>query len=258
MRTVTWLIGIAFSGCLTLFGQPSSTKEPLPPPPDGHEWKLVWSDEFDGAQLDETKWNRLGHSKRRDGFWVKDDAYVDGQCHLILRTKKDGDRFTCGAVNTRGKFERAFGYFVVRCQMPRQPGHWPAFWFMSDGVGRVGDEGRDGTEIDVVEMPWRDGRLTMNLHWDGYGEHHKSAGTKVTIPAVTEGDHTYGLLWTPKEYVFDVDGKEVWRSSAGGVSQVPEFLKLTEEIGKWAGDIKQAALPDYFKVDYVRVYEAVR
>jgi beta-glucanase (GH16 family) len=142
--------------------------------------------------------------------------------------------------------------------MPRQPGHWPAFWFMSDGVGRVGDEGRDGTEIDVVEMPWRDGRLTMNLHWDGYGEHHKSAGTKVTIPAVTEGDHTYGLLWTPKEYVFDVDGKEVWRSSAGGVSQVPEFLKLTEEIGKWAGDIKQAALPDYFKVDYVRVYEAVR
>ena len=258
MRTVTWLIGIAFSGCLTLFGQPSSTKEPLAPPPDGHQWKLVWSDEFDGAQLDETKWNRLGDSKRRDGFWVKDDAYVDGQGHLILRTKKDGDRFTCGAVNTRGKFERAFGYFVVRCQMPGQPGHWPAFWFMSGGVGRVGDDGRDGTEIDVVEMPWRDGRLTMNLHWDGYGEHHKSAGTKVTIPAVTEGFHTYGLRWTPQEYVFDVDGKEVWRTSAGGVSQVPEYLKLTEEIGNWAGDIKKAALPDYFRVDYVRVYEAAR
>ena len=59
------------------------------------------------------------------------------------------------------------------------------------------------------------------------------------------------------EYYTYIDGKEVWRSSAGGVSQVPEYLKLTNEIGKWAGDIKQAKLPDYFEVDYVRVYERV-
>ncbi len=127
---------------------------------------------------------------------------------------------------------------------------------MCDGVAKVGNEGRDGTEIDVVEVPWRDGRLTINLHWDGYGKDHKSAGTKVAIPAVTEGWHTYGLLWTPSEYVFYVNEKEVWRSAAGGVSQVPEFLKLTEEIGKWAGDIREAVLPDFFKVDYVRVYAA--
>lgn len=61
--------------------------------------------------------------------------------------------------------------------------------------------------------------------------------------------------WLPTEYVFYVDGKEVWRSDAGGVSQVPEFLKLTNEIGMWAGDIKSAQLPDYFEVDYVRVYD---
>jgi hypothetical protein len=36
---------------------------------------------------------------------------------------------------------------------------------------------------------------------------------------------------------------------------VPEYLKLTEEIGKWGGDITQAKLPDFFEVDYVRVYE---
>jgi len=52
-----------------------------------------------------------------------------------------------------------------------------------------------------------------------------------------------------------VDGKEVWRSAAGGVSQVPEYLKLTEEIGKWGGEISKAELPDYFEVDYVRVFE---
>ncbi len=40
------------------------------------------------------------------------------------------------------------------------------------------------------------------------------------MPELTEGFHEYGLLWTPEEYVFYVDGKEVWRTQAGGVSQV--------------------------------------
>lgn len=235
----------------------ASAADPLPSPPEGSKFKLVWSDEFNGHQLDETKWNRLGDSKRRDGFWIKEDAYVDGKGSLILRTRKDGDRYTCGAVNTRGKFERAFGYYVARCKMPVQPGHWPAFWLMCDGVSSIGNDGRDGTEIDVMEAPWRDGRLTSNLHWDGYGKDHKSVGTKFTIPATTHGWHTYGLLWTKTEYVFYVDEKEVWRSSAGGVSQVPEFLKLTEEIGTWGGKIQEAQLPDYFSVDYVRVYDLV-
>jgi beta-glucanase (GH16 family) len=112
-----------------------------------------------------------------------------------------------------------------------------------------------GIEIDIVEIPWRDGNVTMNLHWDGYSKDHKSAGTNMTIQALTEGFHTYGLWWTAEEYVFYVDGLEVWRTAAGGVSQAPEYLKLTEEIGPWAGDIRHAELPDYFEVDYVRVYE---
>ena len=38
--------------------------------------------------------------------------------------------------------------------------------------------------------------------------------------------------------IFYVDGKETWRTGEGGVSHVPAYLKLTVEIGKWAGDIK--------------------
>jgi len=230
----------------------------LPPPLEGRQWKLVWHDEFDGPKLDESKWNRLGDHVRKGGYWIKDDAYVNGKGSLILRTKQEGNRFTCGAVNTRGKFEHAFGYFETRCKMPEQPGHWSAFWLMCDGVNTVGNDGRDGTEIDIIEMPWRDGGLTVNLHWDGYKEQHESAGTKFKLPRVVEGFHTYSLLWLPTVYVFYVDGREVWRSNAGGVSQVPEFIKLTNEIGPWAGDIKQARLPDHFEVDYVRVYDAVK
>lgn len=234
-----------------------STDPFLPPPPAGLQWKLAWRDEFEGDKLDEAKWNRLGDSKRRDGYWIKDDAYLSGKGTLLLRTRKDGDRYTCGAVNTRGKFEHAFGYYVARCKMPTQPGHWPAFWLMCSGVSTVGNDGRDGTEIDIVEVPWRDGTLTSNLHWDGYGKDHKSTGTKFSVPAVMEGWHTFGLLWTKDQYVFYVDDKEVWRSAAGGVSQVPEFIKLTEEIGTWGGKIQEAKLPDFFEVDYVRVYDAV-
>ena len=105
--------------------------------------------------------------------------------------------------------------------------------------------------------PWREDRITQNLHWDGYGEAHRSDGIKVDIPGVSKGFHTFGLWWKPDEYVFTVDGKETWRTRSGGVSQVPEYIKLTEEIGTWGGDIRQAQLPDTFVVEFVRVYRLV-
>jgi beta-glucanase (GH16 family) len=250
---VVGLLALALGGGLA---RSQTVKELLPPAPAGKQWKLIWHDEFDGQKLDETKWNRLGDWKRRDGYWVKEDAYLNGTGSLVLRTRQDGNRYTCGAVNTQGKFEHAFGYYVARCKLPQQEGHWPAFWLMCPGVTTVGNEGRDGTEIDIIEVPWRDGRLTSNLHWDGYGKDHKTAGTKFKRPGIMQGWHTFGLLWLPTEYVFYVDGQETWRTSAGGVSQVPEYVKLTEEIGAWGGKIQKASLPDYFEVDYVRVYDA--
>jgi len=69
-----------------------------------------------------------------------------------------------------------------------------------------------------------------------------------------EGFHTFGLNWTRDEYVFYVDGKETWRTNAGGVCQVPLYIKLSDEVGEWGGDIATAELPDEFLVDYVRVW----
>jgi beta-glucanase (GH16 family) len=166
-----------------------------------------------------------------------------------------------GTVHVRGgeyEGEIRAGVWLLRGALQTAAATGALAGLLADGgrVGKVGDEGRDGTEIDIIEVPWRDGRLTVNLHWDGYGKDHKSAGHKFQIPEVREGWHSFGLLWTEAEYVFYVDGREVWRSSAGGVCRAPLFLKLTEEIGTWAGKIEEAALPDYFEVDYVRVYEA--
>ncbi len=55
----------------------TAVADSLPALPSGQEWKLVWHDEFDGARLDTNKWDLCGDWKRRDGWWVKDDGFVD-------------------------------------------------------------------------------------------------------------------------------------------------------------------------------------
>ena len=230
----------------------------LPPAPAGQAWKLVWNDEFDGDKLDETKWD-VPDGPRRAGRWSPKAVGLDGKGSLAIKTLKEGDTYLDGCARTRGKFEHAFGYYVARIRLQKQPGHWSAFWMYNTSVGKVGNEGMDGTEIDIMEKPWLDDRVQQTLHWDGYGKAHKSKGQVVKVPGVMAGWHTFSLLWTPDEYVFYVDGKETWRTNAGGVCQVPLYLKLSDEVELkgWAGELAKATLPDEFLTDYVRVYDLV-
>jgi beta-glucanase (GH16 family) len=259
MRHAGWiaaLVAVAF--CTpSLAAEDAKDKDQLPPPPQGKDWKLAWHDEFDGTALDESKWEVPPDARRRDGWWMRKAISLDGKGHLVMSTLKDGNRYVDACVRTRGKFEHAFGYYVARIELQKEVGHWSAFWLYNASVGKVGNEGRDGTEIDIMEKPWLDDRVNHALHWDGYGKAHKSAGHVSRVPGLLEGFHTYGLLWMPDQYVFYVDGKEVWRTKAGGVCQVPLYIKLSDEIGNWGGDIKKAKLPDRFLVDYVRVYDPV-
>jgi HEAT repeat protein len=238
----------------------------LPPAPKGQAWRLVWHDEFGdlerneraaGMPPDDRKWEVMPDAPRKDGWWMRKAVSLDGQGHLAICTLKEGDRYIDGCVRTRGKFEHAFGYYVARIQLQKQPGHWPAFWIMGPGAAKAGADGRDGTEIDIMEKPWLDERVQHTLHWGGYGKQHKFEGKVVKVPGIMEGWHTFGLWWKPDEYVFYVDGKETWRTRAGGVCQVPEYIKLSDEIGSWGGDIRKAHPPDQFLVDYVRVYDLV-
>ncbi|HEX2973015.1 MAG TPA: glycoside hydrolase family 16 protein [Tepidisphaeraceae bacterium] len=258
MRHWPQFVGLAlFVVSICLFAPASEMKDELPTPPQGKAWKLAWNDEFAGAKLDDSKWDVPGDYKRRDGYWMKKACTLDGNGNLLLRIFQEDGKYIDGCVRTRGKFEHAYGYYVARMQLQKQAGHWPAFWLMGDGVGRLGNEGRDGTEIDIMEKPWRDDRVSHALHWDGYGKEHQSQDHVATVPGVMDGFHTFALWWSPEEYVFYVDGKETWRTKAGGVCQVPLYLKISDEIGPWGGDIKKAHLPDQVLVDYVRVYDLI-
>lgn len=229
----------------------------LPEAPVGKVWRLTWHDEFDGPRLDATKWNVAPEKPRKGGWWSPRAVELDGEGHLVIRTFRDGDRIMDGCVTTERKFEHAQGFYMARARLQSQPGHWPAFWIIGRGVQSVGDGGRDGCEIDIMEKPWLDDRVQHTLHWDGFGEQHATAGKVARVPGVMEGFHTFALWWRDDGYVFYVDGRETWRTDAGGACQVPQYLMLSDEVGKWAGDIENAQLPDEFVVDFVRVYDLV-
>ncbi len=263
MRMFACLIAVVASAwpVFAADAAPDTTKSPpskLPALAEGKTWQLKWSDEFDGKEIDASRWEVIGDAPRRDGFWTKSAAALDGKGNLMLSTAKEGDRYVSGAVRTLHKFEHAFGYWEARCKMPTQVGHWPAFWLMPPGGLPDGEgKGREGTEIDIMEKASLKNMVQHTLHWDGYGAHHKSEGKEINREGLNEGFHTYAVWWTPESYVFYIDGEETWRSTAGGVCQGPVYTKLTEEIGPWAGKISEAKLPDQFVVDYVRVYEVV-
>ena len=95
--------------------------------------------------------------------------------------------------------------------------------------------------------------MFSNIHWDGYGDEHKKVGSQYKEPALANGWHVVGLEWTPEEYIFFLNGKEVWRTTEA-VSHTKQYIILSLEVRKWAGDISKAKLPDNLLIDYVRVY----
>ena len=245
-------------------------------------WVLTFQDEFNGEGApDPDKWevpefNRRNNNDGPDGWWRKENAYQDGAGNLVISVQKienqndDADEFdySSGAVRSLGKFEQRYGKFEIRCKLPAQPGWWVAFWLHSQSVGNVDStgavsSGEDGTEIDIMEgFGWTD-KVQSALHWDGYGKFHKSAGKSTVIDGIRDGYHTYTLEWDEAEYRFFVDGAETWRTTDGGVSKVPAYVKITGEImtagwaitDKWANDPAKADYPDHYIIDWVRVYK---
>lgn len=229
---------------------------------DGRRLALTFEDDFDGAELDPAKWTRADEMKRQDmeNYWDDSMAYLNGRGELIIsaRTDRDSGNILTGAVWTKGIFEQTYGYYEIRTTLNTVPGYWTAFWLITDDVMSEENGGRDGTEIDVYESAYHDeGLVQHTLHWDGYTAAHRMLGT--TVPLEYDGGyHTFGVLWTPAEYVFYVDGAETWRTDAreaGGTCEVPLYMIISAETGSWTYDkLDKKNLRDRIKIDYVRAY----
>ncbi|WP_038164228.1 glycoside hydrolase family 16 protein [Verrucomicrobium sp. BvORR106] len=234
----------------------------VPPAIRDQGYKLVFRDEFSGekgAPPDPTKWSQMIPGKWRDLWNVADACQQDGEGNLRIAVRKNGDRFETGYIGTPGKFEATHGYFEARIRLQTQIGFWSAFWLNSPTFGKpVDDPVRAGVEIDVIEhVAYNGDTVHHTAHWNGYKEHHQAYSTPVVkVPGLTKGFHTFAVKWDEKGYVFYVDGMETgrWPQSVP-ISNCPEYLLLSCESEKWAGDLTKAVLPDDFAVDFVRVWQ---
>jgi len=246
-----------------------SNKDVPPPSPQPKQYKLVWEDQFNGTTLDGTKWFHRQPGIRHDGFNDESAVYLDGNGNAVIRVYSDtvGSNIThyTGMIATKREFTH--GRFECKAAFSNQSGSWSAFWLQSPTMGNpVGNPRKAGMEIDVVESLPNDGRVHINLHWDGYEADHKSAGYKTGNLGCNDGQfHTYMLEWTPEYYKFFVDGVQQWMYTTH-VSQRSEFIILSSEVrngtpGSWAGSIvpggygSKAGSQTIMKVDYVKVYQ---
>jgi beta-glucanase (GH16 family) len=238
--------------------------------------RIIFSDDFEGVSLNRDKWDLCPEWNRQGRSTWKDDMVSVSGGMLRLKFKRDSSLggsnwIRAGAVRSRKKdgtilFDNNYGYYEARIKFPVASGTWGAFWLMSPTQHLLGDEGVDGTEIDIVEtIRNHQGEYNAALHWNGYESEHKSIGSDESGGGrpvnIYDGEfHIFALDWSPSEYIFYVDGVEFWRVNGGGkfknagINQNPNYIKLTVESAVWAGDIPPGFTENEMLVDYVRVY----
>ena len=262
---------------LLIFNTSNAAKKDVTLDLTGYE--LTFADEFDGDALDMTKWREHdGGGVRKGGYWSTDLARIeDGNLIITTQYKEDGAYgpgwYTCG-LDTSKCFKQAYGYFECRCILPKGQGLWSAFWMTNSNVWKVSDDATQGAELDIMESPfWHLGgamnrKITQNIHYSGYDldTKYKNVGIFNLDNDPYENYNTYGLKWTPDEYVFYINGREVARTDYGGVSTQPEYMIVSCEVDGgdgaptfgWSGNIEKndkATFRAEFKVDYVRAYQ---
>lgn len=265
MRTNSSLACLALA-CVPWLASCASTHRSEPPPaPPLPGYTLAWHDEFDGDRLDESKWSHYALGPRRKAVNVPEAVQVARGTLTITTSRHEvtdnaGPRseIRTGMISTLGKFETTFGYFECRMRLQTQLGHWSAFWINTPTMGKPeGDPARAGVEIDVMEYlkseDYAD-KANHTIHWDHKTPSYKRDWTRITLPEITEGFHTYACEWTDSYIAFFVDGRETWRTTKA-IPKRDQHIILSLEVGPWAGDIANATLPDSIEVDWVRVWK---
>lgn len=246
-------------------------------------FKLVWSDEFEGAAgslVDATKWvsEKGGHGWGNEELQYYTDrgrnAQLSGDGSLVINvlresfTGAEGTRreYTSARLKTQHRFEQAHGRFEARIQVPRGQGIWPAFWMLGADIDTVGWP-RCG-EIDVMENV---GREPSTVHGTLHGPGYSGAGGiggAFSLPAgqrFADGFHEFAVEWDrePAAIRWYVDGRLYQTrtpadlpAGARWAFDHPFFLLLNVAVGgRWPGAPDASTeLPQAMKVDYVRVF----
>lgn len=236
------------------------------------QWKLVWSDEFDGAgRPDSSKWaydlgNNKGWGNNELQYYTDDSQNVEvSEGTLKIRaTKHDrsGPVYTSAKLVTRGKAAWRYGRMEVRAKLPRGTGSWPAVWMLPEQMQSWPQDG----EIDIMEhVGYDQGWVHGSVHCKNYNHVIGTQKTaKIFVEDADSAFHVYGLEWTGDSIRVLVDQKPFFRfvNEKQGYDSWPfdqkMYLILNLAVGgNWGGQhgVDPLIFPAVMEVDYVRVYQ---
>ncbi len=242
---------------------------------------LVWSDEFDGTEVDASKWTfQLGDGSEvgLPGGWgnnelqyyTTDNATVAGG-FLTITAKEEsvapGFDYSSSRLRSLGKGDWTFGRMEMRAKMPIGQGFWPAFWMLASDTSIYGPWAASG-EIDIVEYIGSDpDRIFGTIHYGASFPGNLFSSTDYFLPSGTfnDGFHVFAMEWEVGEIRWYVDGvqfasRSSWFSTGGPFPapfDVDFHLLLNLAVG---GNLPgppdaTSVFPQQYVIDYVRVYQ---
>lgn len=190
------------------------------------DWSLVWSDEFDGTEIDLNKWTLeedcQGGGNNEKQCYTADprNAFVqDGILNIVAMPTPDDLGlplpYTSARLNSSQKGDFTYGRFEARIKLPGGQGSWPAFWMLpTDEV--YGGWPKSG-EIDILEsvnlgvVNESDGNTESYIHGTlhyGFDWPNNLSSGKAYMPPSNpkDGFHTYAIEWQEGEIRWYMDG----------------------------------------------------
>jgi len=245
---------------------------------------LIWSDEFDGQELDRTKWepevNAFGGGNNELQLYTDypQNVRVENSC-LILEahhekcaiqgTVRD---YSSGRIRSKHRGDWLYGRFEVCAKLPQGKGLWPAIWMLPTDE-HYGVWAASG-EIDIMENIGDPRGVSCALH---FGETWPKNTFTVRNPAATaitpgdsfaDGFHVFALDWRADRIRWFVGDSLVWEQRAS-VWRRPDsshapfdrrfHLLLNLAVG---GNLpgnpsRRTKFPAQLLVDWVRVYRCM-
>ncbi|WP_188111212.1 glycoside hydrolase family 16 protein [Nocardioides antri] len=249
---------------------------------DGTAWECTFVDNFDGTELDTTKWMVAetafsGITNGSTGCFVNKPytvRLVTGRLRLTARRLRKpvlcesplGDfrsDLASASVTTRGRFSQAYGRFEFRARMPvaRVGGSHSTLWLYPKK--HVYGAWPLSGEVDVAEwfsaLP---GQVYPSLHYVD-GRHDVHSGHDGFVEDVSRF-HTYALEWTPTEMRFYYDGELTFEHAWNPLAPLlgsqpfdqPFNLVMTQAWGGlWNAPTEATPKQNLMAIDWVRVWQ---
>ena len=236
-------------------------------------WSLAWSDEFNGTEIDGSKWDYDIGTGAAQGLWGwgngelqyytddDDNARVENGALIITAREQNfaGSDYTSARMVTRNKFSQTYGKWEARIDLPTGQGIWPAFWMLRENNPWPG-------EIDIMELVGHlPGECHGSAHWGQVGDVQSTSGSTSTSDWTTNY-HVYTVEWWPDHLRWSVDGQVYFEFDRSEINPAYEWL-FAEDYhlllnvavgGLWPGSPDATTVfPQEMLVDWVRVYEHV-